>query len=326
MLITRTPLRITLGGGGTDLPSYYERFGGTVVAAAINKHIYIGINRTFTPDYSLKYSEQEKVGSVNEIRHSILREALRLHDIGPGIELVSLADIPSGTGLGSSGAFTVGVLRALHAFKREHVSMAAVAEEACKVEIEVLGRPVGKQDQYIGAVGGLTSFEFCSDGSVRVRPLRVPAEALRDLEERLLLFFTGYSRSADEVLADQKQRSQADDAEMLDSLHETMRNGESIATALESGDLDGFARLLNEHWDRKRRRSSGMTNSRIDELYAIGRANGAAGGKLVGAGGGGFLLFFAERPAALRGAMAREGVHELEFHFDYDGSVVLVRD
>jgi D-glycero-alpha-D-manno-heptose-7-phosphate kinase len=326
MLMTRTPVRISLGGGGTDLPSYYRRFGGMVLAAAINRYIYITINQTFSPDYFLKYSELERVKDVKEIRHPIFREALTLHPIGPAVEIVSLADIPAETGLGSSGAFTVGLLKALYAFKREHVVANALAEEACQIEIDRLGRAVGKQDQYIGAFGGLTCFEFSADETVSVSPLRLSNETLHDLEERLLLFFTGYTRKADSLLQDQKSRSDDGDQKMLENLHTVASIGRQVKTALESGDVRGFAALMHEHWERKRARSGGMSSDNIDRWYQVGRENGALGGKLVGAGGGGFLMFYADDPPALRSAMAGEGLAELRFNFDLDGSVVLLRD
>src|SRR6266404_6056182 len=193
MIITRTPMRISIGGGGTDLPSYYRQYGGFVIAAAINKHIYVGINETFSGGYFLKYSALEHAQSLDEIRHSLIREVLRLHEVAPPIEVVSLADIPAGTGLGSSGAFTVGLLRAVHALKRKYVDPGVVAEEACKIEIETLQQPAGKQDQYIAAYGGLACFEFQEDDQVKVTPLNIGDNTLYDLEEHLVMFFTGYS-------------------------------------------------------------------------------------------------------------------------------------
>ena len=329
MLITRTPLRISLGGGGTDLPSYYRKHGGIVISAAITKYIYIGINRTFHDDYLLKYSELERVHDVSEIRHPIMREALTLHPVGPYLEIVSLADIPGGTGLGSSGAFTVGLLRALHAFKREHVVAGALAEEACHIEIDLLARAVGKQDQYIAAFGGLTCLEFCTDkedDEVRVSPLRISNETLHDLEERLLLFFTGYSRDAESMLEDQKSKSEKGDASMLENLHAIAEIGRQVREALERGDTRAFGELMHDHWLRKRERTAGMSSSHIDRWYELGRANGAVGGKLVGAGAGGFLMFYATDPAAVREAMTKEGLGELRFAFDHDGSSVIVRD
>jgi D-glycero-alpha-D-manno-heptose-7-phosphate kinase len=326
VIITRTPLRISLGGGGTDLPSYYSRNGGIVISAAINRYIYVGINRTFTDGFFIKYSEYERRASVEEITHPIIREALIAHPIGPAVELVSMADIPGGTGLGSSGSFTVGLLRAIYAFRREPVAAHVLAEEACDIEIGKLGRAVGKQDQYIAAFGGLTCFEFDREGRVTVSPLHIPLPAIRDLEERLLLFFTGYSRNAEDQLQQQRERSDAGDQAMWQSLDGVAALGGRVREALEAGENREFATILNEHWLCKRGRSKGMTSDTIDRWYEIGLANGALGGKLVGAGGGGFLLFYAEDTQSLRGAMAREGLTEVHFSFDLDGSTVIVRD
>ncbi|MBV9681693.1 MAG: galactokinase [Solirubrobacterales bacterium] len=326
MLITRTPLRISIGGGGTDLPSFYRRRGGFVIAAAINRYMFIALNRTFTDDYLLKYSELERVGSVNEIQHRIIREVLRRHEIEPGVELVSLADIPSGTGLGSSGAFTVGLLRAVYAHKRAHVTAYALAEEAAHIEIDVLGEPIGKQDQYIAAFGGLACFEFHPDDQVTVTPLMISQDTLRELEERLLLFFTGYARPASAILDDQRSRTDRGDAEMLNNLERTKELGLRIREALEAGEPAAFGRLMHEHWAAKRRRSKGMSNGVIDAWYEKGLASGAIGGKLVGAGTGGFLMFYAENPSSVREAMVSEGLPETRFSFDLDGTTVLVRD
>lgn len=326
MLITRTPLRISIGGGGTDLPSYYRRHGATVVSAAINKYVYIGINSTFVDDYFIKYSALERAEQVDDVQHPLVREALRCTRTPPGVEIVSMADIPSGTGLGSSGAFTVGLLRALYAFKREHITAGALAEEACRIEIDVLGQPVGKQDQYIAAFGGLTCFEFHPDDKVTVTPLSISNATLHDLEEHLLLFFTGYARSASAILSDQHQRSSAGDSAMLDSLAFTEKLGLQIRAALETGDTATFADLLHEHWEYKRTRSSGMSNPDIDRWYRHGLDHGARGGKLVGAGAGGFLLFYAAEPQRLRTAMTDAGLTEVRFFFDHDGSTVIVRD
>ena len=325
MIITRTPLRITLGGGGTDLPSYYQRHGGYVISAAIDKYVYIGINRTFTDDYFIKYSALERVGKVEDIEHPIVREALRLHAVGPSLELVSLADIPAGTGLGSSGTFTVGLLRALYAFKREHVTAGALAEEACHIEIDLLGQPVGKQDQYIAAFGGLTCFDFSHSGRVRVSPLAISNETLHDLEEHLVMFFTGYSRQAVDVLRDQQQRSDAGDDRMFESLHMAKKIGMATKEALEDGDTERFAALMHEHWLHKKERSQGISSPEINRWYEVGMASGALGGKLVGAGAGGFLLFYTRDRVAVREAMAAEGLTELRFTFDHDGSTVTAR-
>ena len=326
MLITRTPLRISIGGGGTDLPSFYSRRGGFVISAAISKCIYVGINRTFTDDYFLKYAALERVKTADEIEHPIIRSALQLHPVGPSLEIVSLADIPAGTGLGSSGTFAVGLLRALYAFKREPVTALDLAEEACRLEIELLGRPVGKQDQYIASFGGITCFEFHPDGGVRVSPLSISTATLHDLEEHLVMFFTGYSRAASELLDEQRERTEGGDEDMVAALEEIGAIGLRIRDALEAGDTETFAALMHEHWLGKQRRSGGMSNPQIYRWYEVGMRNGALGGKLVGAGGGGFLLFYAQDLLRLRAAMAAEGLAEVRFGFDHDGSTVIVRE
>jgi len=325
VLITRTPLRVSLGGGGTDLRSYYERGSGFVVSAAIDKYIYIGINRTFTDDYFLKYSALERVTEPGEIDHPIIRAVLTEHAVGPSLEIVSLADIPAGTGLGSSGAFTVGLLKAVYAWKREHVTAGDLAEEASHVEMDVLGKPAGKQDQYIAAFGGITCFAFQRDGKVHVSPLSIPTATMHELEERLLLFFTGMSRTADALLDDQRRRTESGDETMIQALRRVEELGAQVRDALEAGDATRFGELMHVHWLEKRERSKGMSDPKIDHWYEVGRANGAVGGKLTGAGGGGFLLFLAEDPARLRAAMEREGLAEVRFGFDHDGSSIVVR-
>jgi D-glycero-alpha-D-manno-heptose-7-phosphate kinase len=326
VILTRTPLRISIGGGGTDLPSYYERFGGFVISAAINQYVYIAAHRTFRPNYIIKYSQMETVDQAHQIQHPIIREALLRHAIGPYIELASMADIPAGTGLGSSGSFTVGLLRALYALKREPISAGALAEEACHIEIDLLKEPVGKQDQYVGAYGGLICMEFAKDASVEVKPLRIPPDALHDLEDHLLMFFTGYSRSAGSVLKDQVQRSAVSEEAMLESLHHTKALGLATKRALEAGRTLEYAEIMKQHWARKRARSNGMSNTAIDRWHDIAMENGALGGKLIGAGGGGFLLFYAKDRARLRAAMTHEGLPEVRFDFDHEGSKVLIQD
>lgn len=325
MIITRTPLRISIGGGGTDLPSYYSIDGGFVLSAAIDKYIYVGVNRTFTDDYFIKYSQLERVKDRVDVKHPIVREALELMDIGPSLEMISMADIPAGTGLGSSGTFTVGLLKALFALKREHVATRRLAELACHIEIDRLGEPVGKQDQFIAAYGGISCFEFAADGSVEVEPLKIPSTSLHDLELNLVLFFTGYSRSASTILQDQATKSVSGDAEMRKNLDETRDLGYRIKKALENGEPEAFGHMMNEHWQRKRQRSRGMSNPQIDELYELGMSNGAVGGKLVGAGAGGFLMFYAADSTRLRQAFRLRGLDEVVFRFDHEGSTLLAR-
>jgi D-glycero-alpha-D-manno-heptose-7-phosphate kinase len=324
MIITRSPLRITLGGGGTDLPSYSCRHGGFLIAAAIDKYVYVTVMRPFTPGIYLKYSRLEHVEQVDEVQHPILREAIRLLDFKtPQLEITTLADIPAGTGLGSSGSFTTALLKALYAHRRRLLHPSELAELACHIEIERLGEPIGKQDQYIAAYGGLTCFTFRPDGTVTAEPLKISMDTLFDLEDNCLLFFTGYARSASAILKDQHQRTQSADAEMINNLHYVKELGLRSRQLLEAGDTRGFAALLHEHWEHKQRRSNGMSNDHINRWYELGRANGALGGKLVGAGGGGFLLFYAEDHRRLRQAMAEAGLEEVRFRFDFDGTKVL---
>jgi D-glycero-alpha-D-manno-heptose-7-phosphate kinase len=326
MIITRTPLRISIGGGGTDLPSYYEKHGGFVISAAISKYVFILINRTFRSGFHVKYSQIETVDEIDEIVHPLVREALKMHTPPNGVEVVSVADVSAGTGLGSSGTFTVGLLHALHALGRDPVTAETLAREAVELEMIRLAEPVGKQDQYIAAYGGLTCQEYHPDGSVTVTPLDVSRSTLSDLEDGLMLFFTGTSRSASVLLAEQKTRSDVNDEAIIRNLHSIKDLGYRIRAALERGEPSEFGRLMHEHWELKRRRSVGMSDSAIDEAYDHARANGAIGGKLVGAGGGGFLLFYTQDRIRLRKAMQSIGLEELRFSFDFDGSIVLVRN
>lgn len=325
MIITRTPLRISIGGGGTDLPSYYESFGGFVISAAINKYVYITVNRTFRPGYLLKYAQTEHTESLDDIKHGLLRETLRLMEIEPMVETVSIADVPAGTGMGSSGSFTVGLLHALNAFKRRKISAEDLARTANHIEMNILGEPCGKQDHYIAAYGGLTCQEYHSDGSVTISPLQVSGETIRDLRENLMLFFTGYSRRAAKILDDQKAKSEKGDSGMLENLHFIKDLGLRIKDRLEGGDVLGFAELMNEHWEHKKARSENISNDHVNQLYDIARGNGSLGGKLVGAGSGGFLTFYAGDKAALRTAMTAEGLQEMDFAFDFDGSIIQLR-
>ena len=325
MIIARSPLRISLGGGGTDLPSYYREHGGFLIAAAIDKYVYVTALRPFTPGIYLKYSELERVDAVSQVRHPIVREALDLLDFNtPQIEITTLADIPAGTGLGSSGSFTTALLRALCAHKRRLVHPQELAEMACYVEIEKLGEPIGKQDQYIAAYGGVTCFDFNPDDSVSAVPLDIDTETLHSLEDNLLLFFTGFSRSASSILADQKARTRKNDSDMLNNLHYVKELGLRSRQALEAGDPVLFGELMHEHWEHKKKRSGGMSNPKIDEWYALARGNGAIGGKLVGAGGGGFLMFYTEDREKLKEAMAAVGLEEVRFRFDFEGTTTSV--
>ncbi len=327
MIITRSPLRVSLGGGGTDLPSYYREFGGFLVAAAIDKYVYLTQHRTFQPGIIVKYSKLERADQVDQIEHPIVREALKLTGVtDPHLELTSMADIPGGTGLGSSGSFTTALLKALHTSKKSLVSPAELAEQACDIELNKLGEPIGKQDQYIAAVGGITAFTFHKDGRVEYRPARISEETLFNLEDNLLLFFTGYSRSASAILKDQNDKSKANDQAMLDNMHFTKELGYKSLECLETGNLEEFARLMDVHWQRKKARSAGMSNAVINDWYDHAMANGAIGGKLIGAGGGGFLMFYAGDKKKLRHAMREKGLQEVRFRFDFEGTKVVAQN
>jgi D-glycero-alpha-D-manno-heptose-7-phosphate kinase len=327
MIITRSPLRISLGGGGTDLPSYYQEHSGFLIAAAIDKYIYITLHRTFVQELIVKYSKLERVKSVDEVEHPIIREALKMLGVtNPYLEITSMADIPAGTGLGSSGSFTTALLKALHAWRMNLVHPADLAEQACEIEINRLGEPIGKQDQYIAAYGGITCFKFMSDGRVDAWPLKIFEETLYNLEDNLLLFFTGYSRSASSILKEQNTKTLAMDKSMVENLHFVKDLGKQSQKALESGDLREFARLMDVHWQRKKERSDSMSNTQINEWYDYAIANGALGGKLIGAGGGGFLMFYAEDKAKLRHAMREKGLTEVRFRFDFEGTKIVIQN
>lgn len=324
MLITRSPLRISLGGGGTDLPSYYRDHGGYLISAAIDKYVYVTVSRPFIEGVILKYSQIEKVDTVDAIEHPIIREAFRMMGITElQHEITTLADIPAGTGLGSSGSFTTALLKALYSFERRLLLPGDLARLACELEIERLNQPVGKQDQYIAAYGGITAFEFANNGEVHAEPLAMAQATLHELEDHLLLFFTGFSRSASEILKDQDQRTKQADNSMVEGLHYVKELGRRSKQALESNQPALFGEIMHEHWENKRKRSKGMSNPKIDEWYELGRKAGAIGGKLVGAGGGGFLMFYAPEPMKVRQAMLGAGLEEVRFRFDFDGTRVV---
>lgn len=327
MILTRAPLRIPLGGGGTDLPSYYLQYGGFVLSAAINKYVYISLNRPQVDDLiRVKYSRSETVEDLNEVQHDLVREAMRLTGVERGVEIVSMADVPAGTGMGSSGSFLVALLRALHAFNHEHIPPALLAEEACEVEIDIVGSPVGKQDQYVAAFGGIAAFEFTPVGNVTVTPVRLSDHLLDELRNNLLLFYTGLQRPSMDILEDQKRETIRANEDVVESLHRVKALGMEIRAALEVGDLCRVGELMNAHWQHKKRRSKKISSPVIDRWYELARDSGALGGKLIGAGGGGFLLFLCpnSHKGRLRQAMSAEGLREMQFDFDLEGAKVLV--
>ena len=325
MIVSRAPVRFSLGGGGTDLPGYSSRFGGFLVSAAIDKYIYVTANKRFHRDIRLAYSKTEIVPSVDRIEHPIFREALRLTGIESSIELTSVADLPANSGLGSSSAFTVALLNALHTYKREFVSSEKLAEEACYIEIEKLGEPIGKQDQYISAFGNVTAFTFNPDGTVQVEPVPVRDETLDELESNLVIIWSGIERAARIVLNEQGQRLRELEPHVIESMHRIKEMGRETYNILVSGDIDQYGELLHSHWMHKRKLASKMTDSAIDEHYEAARKAGAIGGKLMGAGGGGFFMFYV-RPQDRRRVletMATRGLRPLRFRFDLDGARIM---
>lgn len=325
MIITRTPLRISIGGGGTDLPSYYENHGGFVISAAINKYIYILLNKMQKQGYFIKYSMIEEVQNINEISHPIIREALALHNIS-NIEIVSVADIMSGTGLGSSSSFTVGLLHALNAINHKPMSSELLAREAIDLEMIKLKEPIGKQDQYIASYGGIICQEYHKNGDVTIAPLNITEKTRLDLADGLMLFFTGISRSASSILIDQKKKSEENNQDMINNLHHIKDLGMRIKTALEEGLVDDFGKFMHEHWEMKRKRSKGMSDLFIDNAYQHALNNGAIGGKMVGAGGGGFLMFYTRDRIRLRNAMLELNLKEMPFSFDSYGSIIQLHE
>lgn len=324
MIIARSPLRISLGGGGTDLPSYYQEHEGFLISAAIDKYVYITLHQTFEEEYLIKYSKFEHAKEIDEIQHPIIREALKLLDWKKNcIEICSMADIPAGTGLGSSSSFTTALLRALHTMQGNIVSTRTLAEEACEIEMNRLHEPIGKQDQYIAAYGGITCMNFHKDGYVWVDPLQISNETLYNLEDNLILYFTGFSRSAGSILKEQDDKSKGKDNDMIKNLDFVKDLGYQSKKAFEQGDLDTFADIMNVHWEYKKKRSGGMSNPKIDEWYDLALKNGALGGKMIGAGGGGFLMFYAKDKIKLRQAMKQTGMSEVRFRFEMEGARVL---
>jgi D-glycero-alpha-D-manno-heptose-7-phosphate kinase len=326
MILSRAPTRITLGGGGTDLESYYSKFGGFLIAGAINRYCNIMVSRRFYDSIRLTYSQTEIKDNVDEIEHRIFRAALKFVGIDKAIELHSASDVPAGCGLGTSSSFTVSLLNALHTYKRDFMSQKQLAEEACHIEIDILGEPIGKQDQYMAAFGGLTCLTFDRNGEVLVEPLQISRETVEQLESNLLMFFTGTERSASEILREQDQKSKEDDPEMIQNLHQIKEIGLETRRHLEKGDIDMLGELFRTHWEIKKKRSSKMSNPHIDECYELARKKGAVGGKLIGAGGGGFLMFYCSngyKPKVID-AMRSAGLRWEGLHFDFDGAKILI--
>jgi D-glycero-alpha-D-manno-heptose-7-phosphate kinase len=324
MIIARSPLRVSLGGGGTDLPSYYKNHEGFLIAAAIDKYVYVSINRPFLEGIYLKYSKIENVKITSNIKHKIIREVLTLENLKtPKIEITTLADIPSGTGLGSSGSFTTALIKALYAYRKKNIDQDKLARLACDIEINRLKEPIGKQDQYISAIGGITSFIFHKNEKVSYENVNLSLKTLYELEENLLLFFTGFVRSASDILYDQKTKSEAKNVNMIKNLHYVKELGIKSKIALQNGNLKLFGELMHEHWENKKRRGINISNIEINKLYDLAMKNGAIGGKIVGAGGGGFLMFMANDVQKLRDTMKKKGLEEVRFKFDFEGTKII---
>ena len=326
MILSRAPTRITLGGGVTDLESYYSKYGGFLIAGAINKYSTILASPRFYHDIRLSYSQEEIQKNVKDIKHRIFRAALQFTDISDSIELHSTADVPAGCGLGTSSSFTVALLNGLHAYKRQFITQKQIAEEACHIEIDVLGEPIGKQDQYMAAFGGLTCLTFEKNGDVLVEPLRVAPEVHDQLESNLILFFTGTERSASAILLDQDVKSKKDDPAVLENLHQIKEIGLQTRKYLENGQVDMLGELFRAHWETKKKRSLSISNQAIDECYETAIKHGALGGKLIGAGGGGFLMFYCKNGEKHKvvESIQKMGLTWERFHFDFEGAKILV--
>jgi D-glycero-alpha-D-manno-heptose-7-phosphate kinase len=326
MIITRTPFRVTLGGGGTDLPSYYTKYGGFIYAAALNKYMFINLNRPIVDDLvRVKYTKSETVKHRSELQHEIVKEAMEMTGIENALEIVSMADVPAGTGLGSSSCYAVGVLNALHTMKREYVPLQDLAEQACRLEMEFLEKPIGKQDQYMAAFGGLTVLEIGKDGKVDVRSANVSNTTIDDLNRNMLMFYTNTSRSASQILSEQSKGANEERENVVSSMHYIKEIGYKILEAMESGNLTDVGLLFDEHWQYKKRISAKMSNPRFDEIYEIAKENGALGGKISGAGGGGFFVFYIEQEhTKFREVMKKLRLREMRYRFDFEGTKVLV--
>lgn len=329
MIVVRTPFRLPLGGGGTDLPPYYSHHGGFLVTAAIDKYMFININRpAIVNKIKINYTKVEMVdpGNIDLIRHEIVRESLRYLNVRLPLEISSMADLSAGTGMGSSSSYTVGLLNGLNSFLRRDASTRQLAEEACLIEIDRIKKPIGKQDQYAAAFGGIVVLEIDKQGQVKVSPLKIDHETVYELEHRLMMFYTNIERDANLILSEQAKKINVDEKDAVSSMHRIKEIGREIKEVLERGEVSQFGKLLHAHWLEKKKVSSQMSNPDIDRWYDKAMKNGALGGKLMGAGGGGFLLFCAapgERKK-LRLALEEEGLKFMDCRFDWEGSKVLV--
>ena len=323
MIVSRSPLRISLGGGGTDLRSYYSKFGGYLIAAAIDKYVYINIAKTFNKKYILKYSKLEEVNRVHQIRHPIFRETLRYFNIKTPLNISSHADIPAGTGLGSSGSFTVALIKALSCLKKKKLNKREIAELACKIEIDILKEPIGKQDQYVSTFAGLNEYFFEKNGFVKIKKLNVNELTLKNIKKNFAMYFTGYSRKSHKILNEQNNDTKMKNEEVVNNLHHVKELAKDFRYCLVNNDLDQYGTLMRDHWNLKKKRSLIMSNKKINYLYDYALDSGAIGGKLIGAGGGGFLFFYTKNRSQLDAYMKKKGLERTEFNFEYEGTKIL---
>ena len=326
MILTRTPFRVPLGGGGTDLPAFYEQYGGFLFSVAIDKYMYIAINRPIVDSLvRIKYSRTEMVENVAQVQHQLARAALEYYGIKDSIEITSMADINEGTGMGSSGSYLVGLLKGLQTLTRRGCSIQELAEEACHIEIDLLHKPVGKQDQYLAAYGGFTAMDIDRDGTVKVSNVNIGHEIIEELQNKLLLFYTGISRDALSILGEQSAKAKEEQSDVAKSLLRIKEIGLEIKKAIEEGRLDDFGRLLDEHWQVKKTMSTKMSDPKIDRLYSLAKDCGALGGKIMGAGGGGFFIFYCPGDKRkVREAMKANGLWEMPFRFENEGAKTIV--
>ena len=326
MILTRTPFRIPLGGGGTDLPSFYTQHGGFLFSAAIDKYMYVAINRPVVDTLvRIKYSRTEIVENVSQVQHELARAALEYYGIKDSIEISSMADVPSGTGMGSSGSYLVGLLKGLQALTRKGMSVQELAEEACHIEIDLLQKPVGKQDQYLATFGGFTIMDIDKNGTVKVSNAAVARETVEELQSKLLIFYTGISRDAMVILGEQSAEARKEQSDVTKSLLQIKEIGLEIKNSIEQGNLDNFGRLMDEHWRVKKTMSTKMSDPKIDMLYTLAKDRGALGGKIMGAGGGGFLVFYCPGDKkGIRDGMKANGLREMPFRFEPEGAKTMV--
>ena len=327
MIISRAPCRITLGGGGTDLPSYYSKYGGFCLSAAINKYIYMYVNRPVADDFiRVKYSKFEQVRTTDEIQHDLVRPALKFLDLGASLEIASMGDIPGGTGMATSSAYLIALLTALHELKKERVPTQVLAEEGCKIEMDIAGHATGKQDLYLPAFGGITCLDIDTSGKVIVTPLDISTSTAECFRNNILLFYTGITRYSTNILHTQRNETNNGNTIYIDSLHRSKELGYKIKEVLLEGDVEKFGYLLHEHWLNKKKRDDNISNGYIDECYRVAREYGAIGGKIMGAGGGGFFIFYIpnEKKDQVRKALRYAGLKEVPYDFDYEGTKVLI--